>query len=250
MSTTSSGPASPTLPPGQRRVDGFPRFGTHLHRPPPAVPDSPSLELTGAGIEPVVLPLSRLSELPRREQTSDFHCVAGWSATGLRWGGVGFGVLYRDVIEPLLPATTAVTHIGAVGLDGYRAVIALQDALAEEVLVADRLDGRPLDGDHGAPVRLVSPGQYGFMSTKHLCRIELHTSAPVEDYRSAGWSVRAGLRGPIRPHPRARVWREERHPQLPAWAVRPVYARLIAPIRLLCARGSRWAQRDDAVAGG
>jgi hypothetical protein len=27
-----------TLPPGQRPIDGFPRFGTHLHRPAPAVP--------------------------------------------------------------------------------------------------------------------------------------------------------------------------------------------------------------------
>jgi hypothetical protein len=27
-----------TLPAGQHPIDGFPRFGTHLHRPPPAVP--------------------------------------------------------------------------------------------------------------------------------------------------------------------------------------------------------------------
>ena len=27
-----------TLPPGQHAIEGFPRFGTHLHRPPPAVP--------------------------------------------------------------------------------------------------------------------------------------------------------------------------------------------------------------------
>ena len=41
-----------------------------------------------------------------------------------------------------------------------------EDALADGVLIADRLDGRPLDGDHGAPARLVSPNQYGFVSTK------------------------------------------------------------------------------------
>ena len=37
-----------TLPPGQRAVDGFPRFGTHLHRPPPAVPAEPVIEIAGA----------------------------------------------------------------------------------------------------------------------------------------------------------------------------------------------------------
>lgn len=33
-----------TLPPGQRRVKGFPRFGAHLWRPAPAVPVNPVIE--------------------------------------------------------------------------------------------------------------------------------------------------------------------------------------------------------------
>ena len=36
------------LPPGQRKVDGFPRFGTHLHHPPPAIPPNPTINVTGA----------------------------------------------------------------------------------------------------------------------------------------------------------------------------------------------------------
>ena len=27
-----------TFPPGQHPIEGFPRFGTHLHRPPPLSP--------------------------------------------------------------------------------------------------------------------------------------------------------------------------------------------------------------------
>jgi len=60
-----------------------------------------------------------------------------------------------------------------------------EDALADGVLIADRLDGRPLDGDHGAPARLVS--------TKHLCRIELHTAEPSENYHPSA-IVDVGLR--------------------------------------------------------
>ena len=56
--------------------------------------------------------------------------------------------------------------------------MSIEDALADDVLIAEHLDGRPLDGDHGAPARLVSPDQYGFVSTKHLCSIELHTGVP------------------------------------------------------------------------
>jgi DMSO/TMAO reductase YedYZ molybdopterin-dependent catalytic subunit len=229
-----------TLPPGQRRIDGFPRFGTHLQRPPPAVPEEPAIEVGDATTTTSTVPLTELAELPRREMTTDFHCVAGWSATGLRWEGVTFRDFFQSVIEPELPPGTSITHVVAGGLDGYRSVLAVEDALADDVLIADRLDGRPLDSDHGAPVRLVSPGQYGFISTKHLCRIEVHTSEPAEG--SSGGSRLSPMRLlslAFGGHPRARVWQEERHRFLPARAVRPVYRLLIRPIAALCARGSR-----------
>ena len=64
--------------------------------------------------------------------------------------------------------------------------MAIEDAVAEDVLlVAERLDGRPLDSDHGAPVRLVSPNQYGFVSTKHLCRIDVRSADPGPAFRRA-----------------------------------------------------------------
>ena len=216
-----------TLPPGQRRIDGFPRFGTHLGRPAPAVPDDPAIELGGAGLEPFALPLARLATLPRRELTADFHCVAGWSATGLRWEGVAFQAFFREIIEPALQRDAAVTHLSFGGLDGHRSVVAVADALADDVLIAEQLDGRPLDPDHGAPARLVSPRQYGYISTKHLCRIELHNGAP-SGIHAAHPVSRVALRGLIMPHPRARVWEEERHPHVPPRLLRPLY-RLTVP---------------------
>jgi DMSO/TMAO reductase YedYZ molybdopterin-dependent catalytic subunit len=157
----------------------------------------------------------------------------------LRWEGVAFETFYRTVIGPSLRQDTAVTHLVFEGLDGYRSVATIDDALAEDALIADRLDGRPLDGDHGAPARFVSPAQYGFINTKHLCRIEVHTREPREDYRRLSGLVQVFLRGPFAPHARARVWEEERHRHLPAWAVRPVYRLVIAPIRFLSERGRR-----------
>src|SRR4029453_12935028 len=166
--------AEKTLPPGQRAIEGFPRFGTHLNAPPPTVPADPVIEIAGAVVEPISVPLARLATLPPRELTADLHCVAGWSATGLRWEGVAFATVYRELIEPVLATGMPITHVVFEGLDRYRSIVQLEDALGDDVLIAEHLDGRPLDGDHGAPVRLVSPSQYGFMSTKHLCRIELH----------------------------------------------------------------------------
>ena len=219
------------LPPGQRPVEGFPRFGTHLHHPPPGVPENHAIEISGAVTTPFALPLAELARLPRREITADLHCVAGWSAVGLRWEGVAFTTFYKEIIEPALDGAPPVTHVVFRGLDGHRSVVMLEDVLDDDVLIAEHLDGRPLDGDHGAPVRLVSPGQYGFISTKHLSRIVLHTSAPANTPRSVADRL-------LEEHPRARVREEERHGTVPGRWVRPIYRLLIPPIRILCARGA------------
>jgi DMSO/TMAO reductase YedYZ molybdopterin-dependent catalytic subunit len=189
------------------------------------VPAEPAIEITGAVAERVVVTVAELAALERREVTADFHCVAGWSALGLRWEGVAFSDFYHRFAEP----RAAITHVVFAGLDGHRSAAALEDVLAENVLIAERLGGRPLDGAHGAPVRLVSPDQYGFVSTKHLCRIELHERQPNVDTAPVDRLLAA--------HPRARVWHEERHRHLPARAVRLPYRLLIPPIRYLSARG-------------
>ena len=220
-----------TLPPGQRRVDGFPRFGTHLHRPAPAIPGDPRITVTGAITDELAIPVGDLMALPRRQLTADFHCVAGWSASDLHWEGVVFATFYRTIIEPALRSSEPVTHIVFSGLDHYESVVCIQDALRDDVLLADHLDGKPLTADHGAPLRLVSPSQYGFISTKHLCRISVHTADPPRRHRSLANRVFAA-------DPRARVWSEERHPNLPGRAVRPLYRLLMPPLRYLCERGA------------
>jgi DMSO/TMAO reductase YedYZ molybdopterin-dependent catalytic subunit len=225
------------LPPGQRLIDGFPRFGGHLSRPAPAVPFDPVIEIRGAVTKAFDLPLTTLAALPRRELRADFHCVAGWSATNLRWEGASFEAVYRTFIEPALAPGTPATHLVFAGLDGWRSVVSIDDALADDVLIAERLDGRPLDSDHGAPARLVSPSQYGYVSTKHLCRIEIHPSEPKDTRGIRHLPLRL-----LSPHPRARVWEEERHRYVPPGLLRRAYRATIAPIAYLSAKGGREAR--------
>lgn len=230
------------LPPGQRAVAGFPRFGSHLHQPAPAIPADPQVTITGTrvGFTPVAVRVADLSTWPRRTQTSDFHCVAGWSALDLRWEGVPFTDFWQRLIKPALPPGAAVTHLVLHGHDGYRLVVTLEDALADEVMLADRLDGRPLDSDHGAPVRFVSPQQYGYVSAKHLSGIELHPCEPQENFGGASALSRALMVRPLfSRHPRSRVWHHERNGTLPASVILPLYRVLTPPLRWLCQRGSR-----------
>lgn len=233
LTTTADAKAAPSgeperrLPPGQRRLDWFPRFGVDLTGPPPTVPEHPTLTVAGAVREQVEIPLDALAALPRVDRRTDFHCVSGWTVTDLDWSGWVFADVYRALIEPLARPDAPVTHLRFVGLDRIDSVVLIDDALASDVMLADRLGGVPLSGGHGAPIRLVSPSQYGYVSVKHLCRIELHTSPP---------SVRRSfLDALLHAHPRARVWEEERHGVVPGRIIRLPY-RAIKSLMLRRAR--------------
>ena len=73
------------LPPGQRVVRGFPRFGDGIAPPLPEIPETATLAVTGAVDTPLEIPLTALAQLPRREMVSDFHCVTTWMATSQLW---------------------------------------------------------------------------------------------------------------------------------------------------------------------
>lgn len=215
-----------SLPPGQRAIGSFPRFGIALWERPPAITQPAHLRVAGAVAHELDVPVSRLVGLPRCDVASDFHCVTGWTVRGLQWGGVSFRTFYETVIVPEASPAPDVSYIRFEGADGFRATLTLDDALEDRVLLADRLGGSPLNIDHGGPLRLLSPKQYGYKSAKHLCRIELHTREPADGYRGG---VRRVLALVVRAHPRARVAQEERHRYLPAWAVRTPYRGLIRP---------------------
>lgn len=218
---------SPDLPPGQSAISTFPRYGVTMSRAFPHVGLIPSIRIEGLVKVPFEVPVDELGHMERALITADFHCVAGWSYRGLSWEGVRFETFYEAVIAPRLPHEARVSHLLFWGADGFKSTLVLEDACAENILLADRLDGAPLTGDHGTPVRLVSPSQYGYKSVKHLIAIELHTSEPHE--LPSRLLPRLAMSA-IRTHPRARVAMEERHRHLPAWAVRWPYRNLFYPV--------------------
>jgi DMSO/TMAO reductase YedYZ molybdopterin-dependent catalytic subunit len=221
---------STRLPPGQRAVVGFPRFGIDLKSPPPATASEISIDIIGALTSPLLVTRPLLDTVPRTVVDADFHCVAGWSAVDLTWEGWSFHDVLNRLILPQAVDGDRVRFLVFVGVDGYRAIVRREDAERANVLLADRLHGTPLSAEHGAPVRLVSPDQYGYLNTKHLVRIELHTEEPEPVFHPRR-SVQRALRA-VHPHGRALVWSEERHRYLPSWLTRSLYrlvVRLPAP---------------------
>jgi len=212
------------LPPGQREVSAFPRFGRKPLQRLPTVPTEPAASIAGAVAHAADVPISDLQKLPSEERTADFNCVTTWCVRGLRWGGVPFRTFYEDAVVTRCRPAADVRWLRLVGLDGSSAIVALDDALSDEVLLADALDGEPLTLMHGAPLRFVSPAHYAYKSVKHLVRIELSVEQPALGADE---------------HPRARVALEERHPRHKARRVR-VPSRLVAPmIAFLSERSAR-----------
>lgn len=207
------------LPRGQQERQDFPRFGMiqYANRFPKET-DHVRLRISGEGLDPVELD-DPLANLPRIEQVSDFHCVTTWSHRSLRWSGVRFSDFYAHHIAPRLAPGSHVTTVVLRGQDGYRTTLLLEDLLAADVLLADRLDGKPLGIEHGAPLRVVAPAHYGYKSLKHVSRVEFY---PHELKNKS--AVLA-----LMDHPRARVEFEERARGLPGWLLRHFYRLLIRP---------------------
>jgi DMSO/TMAO reductase YedYZ molybdopterin-dependent catalytic subunit len=205
------------LPPGQRLLTDMPRFTDRPRLPPPRMPAEPRLEISHAGAPLAVLTGADLEALGPHDFRADFHCVTGWSVTGLTWRGVPL----REVLASVGIADPPAPYLVASTGDRRRAGYLWEDAVADDVVLATHLDGEPLDDRHGAPLRLVSPGQYGYKSVKHLTALDFRVDQPAAMSKE---------------HLRARVAFEERHPVLPSWAVRRPHRLLIAPTAYLAER--------------
>lgn len=210
------------LPPGQREIASFPRFGLIPFAVRfPANIGTVEVQIAGDVGTPVAVGIEH-ERIARVEQCSDFHCVTTWTRRALSWSGIRFADFYQQIVAPLAEPPADATFVVLRGQDGARSSLPLEDLLAPDVLLADRLDGQPLSIAHGAPLRLVAPGHYGYKSVKHLNRIEFRRNSA--GYRPVGFRFMV--------HPRARVAHEERGQWFPGWLLRYLYRPLIRPTAL------------------
>ena len=107
------------------------------------------LRIDGLVARPVSLSIEDLRALPRAEQTSDFHCVTGWSVHDVRWEGVRFA----DLLAAVGPVASAKALRFVSAEKPYDDSLTLEQALAAGAMLAYGMDGEPLTRAHGAPVR-------------------------------------------------------------------------------------------------
>ncbi len=115
-------------------------------------------------------------------------CVSNEVGGGLvgtaRWQGVRLA----DLLDRAGVADSATQLVGRAH-DGWTAGFPTEAAFDRDTLVAWGMNGEPLPAEHGFPLRLVTPGLYGYVSaTKWLTDIEATTFDAFDQYWvERGW---------------------------------------------------------------
>jgi DMSO/TMAO reductase YedYZ molybdopterin-dependent catalytic subunit len=153
------------LPPGQALTLKWPVL--HYGSVPAFNPAAWDFRIFGAVDSPVRLSWEEFGRLPKRQVISDFHCVTRWSRFDNHWDGVAF----RDTLK-LVKLKPTSSHVLVHAEQGFTANVPLADLDRPNVLFATHHDGKPLEPDHGYPLRLVVPHLYAWKSVKWVRGIE------------------------------------------------------------------------------
>lgn len=181
------------LPPGQSLTRKWPVLDAH--GAPAIDPGKWRLSVEGLVHQPVELTWNEFEALPRVQVFADFHCVTRWSRLDNLWEGVAVSTLLGLAGGARPEAAFVLAH----GYDyGWTTNLPLDQAVAEDALVAISHDGEPLTAEHGGPARLIVPRLYAWKSAKWLSRIEL-----IAEDRAGFWE-RNGY------HMLGDPWREQR----------------------------------------
>ena len=153
------------IPPRQVQTRKWPV----LHAGPTPMVDLATWDLRVEGLveSPTRWTWPEFRALARTTVRADMHCVTRWSRLDISWEGVSIASLLTAV-RPRPDAAFVLVH----GDGGYSTNLPLAEFAAEDCLLAWSHDGRPLDADHWAPLRLVVPRLYAWKSAKWVRRIE------------------------------------------------------------------------------
>ena len=181
----------PRMPPGQRAIEALRAMGGEEGD---GQVKSFRLRVHGLVKTPFEVDYAGLLKLPQVEKTADVHCVTGWSLLGGLWKGVQISAL--AAAAGVLPEAR---HVILEAAHGFTANVPLKEAYADNALITYRLNGKPFQLQHGAPVRGLVPDLYFWKSAKWITGVRF-----VKDDKPGFWEVRGY-------HNHADPWKEERY---------------------------------------
>lgn len=165
------------LPPGQSLTQKFPVL---TYGPIPKFnPETWDFRVFGDVENEMKWNWEEFQKLPTVTITTDIHCVTRWSKFDTTWTGVQF-----SHIAELVGMKDTTKHIIAHCDYGYTTNVPVEDMMRENVLLTYIYDGKPLEAEHGAPVRTLVPHLYFWKSAKFLRALEF---SPVD--KPGFWEV-------------------------------------------------------------
>jgi DMSO/TMAO reductase YedYZ molybdopterin-dependent catalytic subunit len=180
------------IPPNQKITSKLPVL--HIGSIPRFNPEKWNFKVFGLVETPLKLTYKDFIALPKIVSTSDFHCVTGWSRLDNLWEGVLFKKI-TDLVKPLDSAR----YVSFIAEGNYTSSLPLKDLMYDDVLLAYKLDGKPLEPKHGGPLRLVVPKKYAYKSVKWVRELNFTKNCKLGYWEKRGYSNSAD------------PWKEERY---------------------------------------
>lgn len=139
------------------------------------------LEVAGLVEHELSFSLDELRAMPKREQITKHICIQGWSAIG-EWGGVHMGEILARC-KPDKRAKYVVFHAYDADANGkpFYEVLRVSDMHDLQSILAYEMNWKPLDLEHGAPLRLRCERHLGYKMVKYIKSIEF-----VESFKQIG----------------------------------------------------------------
>ncbi|GGI08785.1 molybdopterin-dependent oxidoreductase [Egicoccus halophilus] len=174
--------------------DAFYRIDTAL-QVPRIDPATHRLQVTGMVERPLSL---RVDDLLRRDLVEvpiTMACVSNEVGGDLIGNAAWLGLPLRELLDEAGVSPDADQVVGR-STDGYTGGFPVAAAYDRDTLVVVGMNGEPLPAEHGFPLRLVTPGLYGYVgSTKWLAEIELTRFDRFDHYWvPRGYAVEAPVR--------------------------------------------------------
>jgi DMSO/TMAO reductase YedYZ molybdopterin-dependent catalytic subunit len=180
------------LPPDQNAIERIMRWGIDHPGITSANPEikleTYTLTVDGEVEKPVVLSWKDFLGLPQTVSVSDFHCVEGWSVMDCRWEGVKIKDIER-LVKPK-DVAKAVTFECA---DNYTTSLFREELNGEDILLAHKLNGEPLEVGYGFPVRLVVPSKYAYKSALWVVHLRFTRNKELGFWERRGYSDSADI---------------------------------------------------------
>jgi DMSO/TMAO reductase YedYZ molybdopterin-dependent catalytic subunit len=171
------------VPPGQFLTERFPvlHYGAtprydNLH--------GWNLRVFGLVEAPRTFTWNELMAMPTNVETVDIHCVTRWSKLDTTWTGIP----WRTFVNGLGVKPEA-THVMAHCENGFTTNIALDVLDDDDTMLAYQYEGKPLEPDHGYPMRLLVPKRYFWKSAKWLRGLEFMKGDRPGFWENAGYHM-------------------------------------------------------------